>query len=117
MVERQHTPSHLPWFITEPGQTDWLMLFTAIFLLVFVATVGVLMMRLLYLPLMMASQEQKVQYEIVGVPCILAMFSPGNFLWIAAVLVASIEFPDFTPLFDRIADAIQRISEARVLKK
>src|SRR5215472_944795 len=88
--------------ITEPGQTDWLMIFTGIFLLCFAALVGVLMMRLLYLPLTMVPQEQKAPYEVVGTLCPLAMFAPGNFLWIAALLVAMMDIPDPTTVFSRM---------------
>ena len=113
MIETPHRvpPAHLPWFITEPGQTDWLMIFTGIFLLCFVALVAVLMLRLLYLPLTMVPQEQKAQYEVVGTLCLLAMFAPGNFLWIAALLVAMMDIPDPTRAFNRMADAMRRVSE------
>src|SRR5262245_23172024 len=107
MTETLHGASspHLPWFITQPGQIDTLLLFTVIFLVLFTIALGVLMFRLLYLPSQMVPQEQKAKYEVVATLCLLAMFAPGNFLWIAAVLVAMIDIPDFTPLLQRIADA------------
>jgi hypothetical protein len=36
-------------------------------------------------------QEQKAKYAVVATLCLLAMFAPGNFHWIAAVLVAMID--------------------------
>ena len=71
--------------ITQPGQNDTLMVFTAAFLLLFTVTMGVLMLRLLYLPEKMVPQEQKAKYEVVATLCLLAMFASGNFLWIAAL--------------------------------
>ena len=87
MIETRHpiSPTHLPWFITQPGQIDTLMVFTAAFLLLFTVTMGVLMLRLLYLPEKMVPQEQKAKYEVVATLCLLAMFASGNFLWIAAL--------------------------------
>lgn len=52
------SPTHLPWFTTQPGQIDTLMVFTTAFLLLFTVTMGVLMLRLLYLPEKMVPQEQ-----------------------------------------------------------
>ena len=40
------------------------------------------------------------------------MFAPGNFFWIAAVLAAMIDIPDFTPLLQRIAVAVRRIAQS-----
>ena len=114
MIETQHpaAPTHLPWFVTEPGQTDTLMVFTGLFLLLFTLTMGVLMFRLLYLPVTLVPQEQKAKYEVVATLCLIAMFSPGNFFWVAAVLVAMADIPDYTPLLRQIADAVRRIAEA-----
>lgn len=43
--------THLPWwFITEPGQTDTPMVFTGAFLVLFTLTMGILMLRLSFLP-------------------------------------------------------------------
>jgi len=53
--------------------------------LLFTVTMGVLMLRLLYLPEKMVPQEQKAKYEVVATLCLLAMFASGNFLWIAAL--------------------------------
>jgi hypothetical protein len=115
MIETRHDapPTHLPWFITEPEQIDTLMVFIGVFLVLFTVMMGVLMFRLLYLPAKMVPQEQKAKYEVVATLYLLAMFAPGNFLWIAALLVAMIDIPDFTPLLERIAEAVRRIAQSR----
>jgi hypothetical protein len=61
----------------------------------------------------MVSQEQKAKYEVVATLCLLAMFAPGNFLWIAALLMAMIDIPDFVPLLERIPEAPGRNSQSR----
>jgi len=38
------------------------------------------------------------------------MFTHENILWIAALLLAMIDLPDFTGLFDRIAQSVARIA-------
>jgi hypothetical protein len=71
------------------------------------------MLRLLYLPMKMVPQEQRAKYEAVATLCLLAMFAPGNRLWAAALPVAMTDIPDFTPLPQRIAEAVRRIAQSQ----
>ena len=64
---------HLPSFITAPGQTVVLMVVMGVILLLFVVMVGVLYFRLHALPERFA--HKKVQFEIVCVLALLAMFT------------------------------------------
>jgi hypothetical protein len=75
MVNSQ-PPPHLPWFIPAPGRTDVLLVVTGVFLIVFILLFGVLMLRLHHLPEHIAQKGQKVQYQIVAILGILAMFTP-----------------------------------------
>ncbi|QOZ28538.1 hypothetical protein XH93_36900 [Bradyrhizobium sp. CCBAU 51753] len=79
MVEERHA-AHLPWFVTEPGQTDALMLGMGVFLVLFMAAVGVVLFRILYMPAQMVPAEQKTKATFVATLCVLAMFHPGTFL-------------------------------------
>ena len=72
-----------------------------IFLLFFTAIVGVLLLRLFYLPAQMVPQEEKAKYAVVATLCLLPMFYPGNFVWIVVLLVAMMDIPDYTPLLHR----------------
>jgi hypothetical protein len=94
-------PDHLPSFITAPGNTDVLLGVMAIILLLFVLMVGVLYFRLHALPERFA--HKAVQFEIVCVLALLAMFTHMHIFWIAGLLLALIDFPDFSGLFRRIA--------------
>ena len=102
MTESTHPAAsdHLPSFITAPGETDVLMVVMAIILLLFVLMVGVLYFRLHALPERFA--HKKVQFEIVCVLALLAMFTHMHIFWIAGLLLALIDFPDFSGLFRRI---------------
>jgi uncharacterized membrane protein YedE/YeeE len=88
--------NHLPSFITAPGQTDVLMVVMAVILLLFALMIGVLYFRLHALPERFA--HKKVQFEIVCVLALLAMFTHMNIFWIAGLLLALIDFPDFSTL-------------------
>src|SRR6516162_9358673 len=102
------TPDHLPSFITAPGNTDVLLVVMAIILLLFVLMVGVLYFRLHALPERFA--HKKVQFEIVCVLALLAMFTHMHIFWIAGLLLALIGFPDFSGLFRRIAGSTEKIA-------
>ena len=92
-------PHHLPGFITAPGETDVLMVVMGIFLIVAVLAVGNFYLHLHTLPERMAHKSQKLQFEIVAVLGLLALFTHVHIFWIAGLLLALIDLPDFgTPL-------------------
>jgi hypothetical protein len=101
---------HLPIFITPPGQIDILMAITAAFLLVAVVAFGLLFLRLHSLPERMAHRGRKLQFEIVAVLCLIALFTHIHGFWIAALLLALIEFPDVSGWMGRIATGVERIA-------
>ena len=110
MTESIHpaAPHHLPVFITAPGETDVLMVVMAIVLMLFTLMVGIFYFRLHALPERFA--HNKVQLEIVCVLALLAMFTHMHIFWIAGLLLALIEFPDFSTLLKRIAGSTEKIA-------
>ena len=101
---------HLPWFVAEPGQTDVLMIVMGVFLILIIFTFGVLYMRLHHLPEHIAHTGQKIQYQLVATLGLLAMFTHQHLYWIAGLLLAMIDIPDFTGQLSRIARSVKRIS-------
>jgi hypothetical protein len=104
---------HLPMFISAPGGTDVLMVVMAIVLLVIVLAFGIFFFRLHSLPERMAHRTHKVQFEIVAVLCLLALFTHIHLFWVAALLLAMIEFPDIGGWLGRIAGSVEKIAETR----
>ena len=100
----------LPPFITAPGDTDILMVLTAVILLSFTLLFGVLFLRLHHLPEHIAHKSQKVQYEIVAVLGLIGMFTHMHIFWVAGLLLALIDFPDFGNPMRRIAESVERIA-------
>jgi hypothetical protein len=101
---------HMPIFITPPGQTDVLMVVTGVFLLVAVVAFGLLFLRLHSLPERMAHRGHKLQFEIVAVLCLIALFTHVHAFWIAALLLALIDLPDIGGWMDRIAGGVERVA-------
>jgi hypothetical protein len=103
-------PHHLPMFITPPGDTDVLLIVTAVFLLVAVVTFGLVFFRLHTLPERMAHGAHKLQFEIVAVLGLLALFTHNHAFWVAGLFLALIDIPDFPGWLGRIARAVERIA-------
>jgi hypothetical protein len=112
MADPQHPAAihHLPPFVTAPGETDVLFVAVAIFVVLAVIGIGVFYFKLHALPEQMAHRGQKVQFEIVAVLALLALFTHNHAFWIAGLLLALVPLPDFTtPLFS-IAGSLERIA-------
>lgn len=100
----------LPIFITAPGQTDVLMVIMGIFLMLAVLAFGILFFRLHSLPERMAHKSHKIQFEIVAVLGLIALFTHMHIFWIAALLLAIIDLPDFGTSLNRIAGSAEKIA-------
>ena len=103
-------PHHLPAFVTVPGQYDWLMTVMAVFLLVAILSVGLVYLKLHALPEHMAHRTNKVQLQFVAVLCLLALLTHNHVFWIAALLLALVELPDFSTPVNSIALSLEKLS-------
>jgi len=101
---------HLPSFITPPGETDVLMVIMAIVLLLSVLGFGILFLRLHTLPERMAHRTHKLQFEIVAVLGLIALFTHQHIFWVAGLLLALIDLPDFGTMLGRIAGSVERMA-------
>src|SRR5215470_15016564 len=104
------TPHHLPFYFARPGETDWLMIVMGIFLIVAVLGIGNLYLKLHSLPERMAHKSQKLQFEIVAVLGLLALFTHIHLFWIAALLLALVDLPDFGTPLRSIAGSVEKIA-------
>jgi multisubunit Na+/H+ antiporter MnhF subunit len=100
----------LPWFITAPGETDTLMVVMSVFLVLAVLTFGILFLRLHTLPERIAHKSHKLQFEIVAVLGLLALFTHMHIFWVIGLLLALIDFPDFGTSLNRIAGSAEKIA-------
>ena len=92
-------PHHLPFFIPGADGSDTLMVVMGIFLVGNVLWVGTLYWKLHSLPERMAHKSQKLQFEFVAVLGLISLFTHMHIFWVAGLLLAMIDLPDFgTPL-------------------
>jgi hypothetical protein len=103
-------PHHLPGFITAPGDTDVLMVVVGIVLIGAVLMIGNLYLHLHTLPERMAHKSQKLQFEIVAVLGLLALFTHIHLFWVIGLLLAMIDLPDFGTPLRSIAGSVEKIA-------
>ncbi len=103
-------PHHLPGFITAPGETEVLMIVVAIILIVSVVGVGNLYLHLHTLPERRAHKSQKLQFEVVAVLCLLALFTHNHLFWMIDLFLGMIDLPDFGTPLRRIAGSVEKMA-------
>jgi hypothetical protein len=104
---------NLPSFITAPGETDVLMVVMGIILGLAVLMFGILFFRLHTLPERMAHRSKKLQFEIVAVLGLLALFTHMHIFWVAGLLLALVEFPDWGGSLGRIAGSVEKMARTK----
>ncbi|GJD93165.1 hypothetical protein [Methylobacterium iners] len=103
-------PHHLPMFIAAADGSDMFMSIMAVVLTVVVLVVGLLFLRLHTLPERIAHKSHKLQFEIVAVLGLLALFTHIHLFWVLGLLLALIDIPNFGGVFGRMARALERIA-------
>ena len=103
--------NHLPVFITATGETDVLFILMAAFVLVAVIGAGVIYFRLHALPEQVAHRGQKVQFEIVAVLALLALFTHNHIFWVAGLLLALAPLPDIKTPVSAVVGSLDRIAK------
>jgi len=103
-------PHSLPVFITAPGQTDTLFVIASVIVLLAVAGAGVLFLRLHSLPERMAHGTKKLQFEVVAVLGLISLFTHIHLFWVAGLILALVDLPDWGTPLRRIAAAAERIA-------
>src|SRR5436190_9322437 len=106
-VPNAAAPHHMPWFMTAPGATDGLMVGMLIFLIVVIVLVGNLYFQLHALPERRAHRTNKAQMEVVAILALLALFTHQHIFWIAALLLAFVQLPDFSTPLNSISDSLE----------
>src|SRR6266480_7735316 len=104
-------PHHLPFYLAPGSGTDVLMVVMGIFLVGTLIWVGTLYLRLHSLPERMAHKSEKLQFEIVAILGLLALFTHIHLFWVAGLLLAMIDIPDFGTPLRSIAGSVEKIAD------
>src|SRR5436190_5120267 len=75
-----------------------------------VLAVGNLYLHLHTLPERMAHRTHKLQFEIVAVLGLLALFTHNHLFWVIGLFLAMVDLPDFITPLRRIAGSVEKMS-------
>ena len=114
MSEQIHpmAPHHLPFYLAPGSGTDVLMVVMGAFLVVTILWIGTLYWKLHSLPERMAHKSEKLQFEIVAILGLISLFTHIHAFWVAGLLLALIDIPDFGTPLRSIAGSVEKIADA-----
>lgn len=106
-MQQHPLASHnLPWFTPGADGSDPLFTVATILVVAAVALLGVLFFTLHSLPERLG--HKKLQFEIVAVLGLLSLFTHVHAFWVAGLLLALIDLPDFGTPLKRMAAALEK---------
>jgi hypothetical protein len=105
--------SHLPPFITAPGETDILMGVMIAFLGGVLLLVLVFYFRLHALPEHIAHRGGLVQYQLIAVLALLSLFTHNHIYWVLGLLLAMVRLPDFATPLEGMAASLARMADGQ----
>ena len=104
---------HIPSYVTQADGSDFLFTFMVVFTVVLIILIGVAYFTLHSIPEKIAHESNHPQFQLVGILALLALFTHNGLFWVAAILVAGFQFPDFAAPLRSIADAIRSLGPQR----
>ncbi|MCR9088336.1 MAG: hypothetical protein NXH97_16525 [Rhodobacteraceae bacterium] len=102
---------HLPFFITAPGQPDILFNAMVVFLVLLLFLVGNFYMHLHSVPDRMAHKANNAQLQLIGILTLIALLTHSNIYWVAALVLAAINLPDFMTPLSSIARSLRKLAQ------
>jgi len=110
---RETAIAHAPFFVTAPGETDVLFVFIVWFVVFAVFGLGALYLSLHALPERMAHHANHTQIQLISILTLLALFTHNNLFWLAALVIAVVQVPDFYSPIQSIADSIRAMARKK----
>ena len=104
---------HMAWFISGPHDGDPLYVITAVLVIASIVGLGILFFTLHSLPERLG--HKKLQFEVVAVLGLLSLFTHQHAFWVAGLLLALIDLPDFATPLKRMARALENLSGTQPL--
>ena len=103
-------PHHLPFFVPGADGSDPVLVAAGLFLIGAIVAFGLLFLRIHTLPERMAHRGHKLQFEVVAVLGLLALFTHQHIFWVIGLFLALVDLPDFSGPLRRIAGSAERMA-------
>jgi hypothetical protein len=98
------------------ADSDPLMIVMAFILVILVLGAGVLYFKLHAVPEHIAHGKNHTQIQLITILTILALFTHNNIFWVAALVLAVVELPDFLSPLKSIARSLEVIAQSKTKK-
>ena len=105
-MQTEHMPGYLAGADSDPLMTGM-----AIVLIVSILLIGVLYFKLHAVPEHIAHGKNHTQIQLITILTILALFTHNNMFWVAALVLAVVEVPDFLAPLKSIASSLETIAK------
>ena len=102
--------THMPFFITAPGETDVLFNVTLWFVVACIILTGVIFLTIHSLPERMAHKSKKILLDLIALLCLLALLTHQHLFWFIAIILAFVDIPDFLTPVNRIAKSVESMA-------
>ena len=109
--------THMPFFITAPGETDVLFNITLWIVVACIILTGVIFFTIHSLPERMAHKSKKILLDLIALLCLLALLTHEHLFWFAAIVLAFIDIPDFLTPVNRIANSMETMARQEADEK
>jgi len=103
---------HIPGYLAG-ADSDPLMVVMTVILVVIVLISGVLYFKLHAVPEHIAHGKNHSQIQLIAILTLLALFTHNNVFWVAALVLAVVELPDFLAPLKSIAKSLETIAESK----
>ena len=103
----------LPMFIAGPGETDVFFIVVVVIVILVAMLVGALYFTLHSLPEKMAHKVNSSQILLIGVMSLIALFTHNNYFFFGALLLAAVQFPDWTGTLNSIANSLEKVAKRK----
>ncbi len=110
-MKTEHIPAYLAGADSDP-----LLIVMAVIIVVSILLIGVLYFKLHAIPEQIAHGKSHKQTQLIAVLTILALFTHNNMFWVAALILAVVELPDFVSPLKSIARSLEIIANRDIEK-
>lgn len=106
---------HIPGYLAG-ANSDPLMVVMAVILVAIILMAGVFYFKLHAIPEHIAHGKNHTQIQLITILTILALFTHNNIFWVAALVLAVVELPDFLAPLKSIAKSLEAIAASKQVK-
>lgn len=97
-------------FVPSADGSDPLMTIVLVVLILGILFAGAFYLYLHSLPERLAHRHHRVQFELVAVMALIALFTHNNVFWVAALLLAFVPMPNFHAPLSSMASSLARLA-------